>query len=979
VSLADFDREQRLDEVLAGYLAAVKNGTPPSQQELLDQHPDLAPDLVSFFADRDHFARLATPLRHLVAKGEAPAVPHDLGDYALLEEIARGGMGVVYRARQKSLGRVVALKMLLAGPWAEAGDVQRFRAEAEAAASLDHPNIVPIYEVGSHDGHPFLSMRLIEGGSLARAIGLRGQGSGLSRVEQQEAARLLATVAQAVHHAHQRGILHRDLKPANVLLDTTGTPYVTDFGLAKRCTQDTTLTRTGTVVGTPAYMAPEQAAGARGAATVAADVYGLGAILYELLTGQPPFRGSSPLDTLKRVLEEEPARPRALNPRVHKDLETVCLKCLSKEPTKRYAGAAELAEELQRFLQGEPILARPVGPLARAWRWGRRRPLVSSLIAALFVTLTAGLGLTTWQWQRAERHARAVEHQRDRAEDNFRLAHGAVNDLLYFDQELARSPGQQPLRRTMLKVVRAYFRNFLERCGNDPALRVELADAHFNLGRISAVLGPRSEACAAYREALAVYRELHRSAPADVAVQRRLAHVLCNLAIVEDRGAKFALLKHAQERYTEFLAGHPHDRELRSGLGNTLNNLGTIHVRAGRLAEARRCLDRAVEIHEGLMRDDPKEASYPGQLAAAVGNLGTLAGRVGDHAEAVRCFRRVRELWEGLARTAPTDPERQAGFAAACHNLAIALRDVGQRQEAVPYLRQALDLRTRLADANPQVLRFQTDLGASHTSLGILHAQQGAHDDALACYRAARAIHERLVHLDPGSAVFRKDLAASHFNVGVAHGACQRRPDELRAFTKARKLQEELLKADPDNLDYRLDLARTLNNMGYNLWAIRRFDEARPVLQQAIAVLGVAVERAPRVPAYRSQLGMHCELLALVEGDTGHTRAAMSALLRRRALWPDNAAELYRTACAMALVIQRGSKGKESLTPAEQAERRDAAELVLKTLRQAVARGFRDAALLRREPVLQWVREGHDFQVLLAELEAQPRQPQPQP
>ena len=978
MSLPDFDREQLLDEVLAGYLAAVKDGTAPPQQDLLNRHPELASDLVSFFADRDHFARLATPLRSLVIQEDASPPPRDLEDYELLEEIARGGMGVVYRARQKSLGRVVALKMLLAGPLAGAEDVRRFRAEAEAAAGLDHPNIVPIYEVGNHDGRPFLSMKLIEGGKLR--TGIRGQKAGVGRQEQREAARLVATVARAVHHAHQHGILHRDLKPANILLDAEGVPYVSDFGLAKRSTHDGSLTRTGAVLGTPAYMAPEQASGSREAATVAADVYGLGAILYELLTGRPPFKGDSPLDTLKRVLEEEPARPRTLNPEVHRDLETICLKCLCKEPGSRYASAADLAEELQRFLRGEPILARPVGPLGRIWRWGRRRPLVSGLLVALFAALTVGLALTTWQWRRAERHARAVEEQRDRAEENFRLAHGAVNDLFYFDQELARSSGQQSLRRSLLQSGRAYLRSFLERRSHDPALRVELADAQFNLARISTVLGPRSDAQAAYREALAGYRALHESAPADVAVQRRLAHVLCNLAILEERGtAKLALLKEAEERYRDFLRGHPRDRELRSGLGNTLNSLGTVHVTSGRLTDARRCLKQAAELHEGLMHEDPKDSSYPGQLAAAVGNLGTLAGRVGDHAEAVRCFRRVRDLWEGLLRTAPHDPERQAGLAASCHDLAIAMRDAGQRQEAVPYLRQALDLRKRLADANPEVLRFQTDLGASHTALGILYAQQGAQDDALRCYRAARAIHEGLVGRDPGSAVFRKDLAVSHFNVGVVHGACGRRPEELRSFRKARALQEELLKADPDNLDYRIDLARTLNNIGYNLWTTHRLDEARPVLHQAIAILSVAVERAPRVPAYRSQLAMHYDLLAVVEADAGRPRDAVSALHKRRALWPDNAGELYRTACTLALVVQRRSKGKEQFTPAEQAERREHAELVLKLLREAAARGFRDAARLRREPLLQWLHGRDDFRLLLAEVEAQARAPKPKP
>ncbi len=268
--------------------------------------------------------------------------------------------------RQDRLQRVVALKMILAGQLASPEDVQRFYREAQAAGNLDHPNIVPIYEVGQHEGQHYFSMKYVEGGSLAGLV---------PRLVAQprEAARLVALVARAVHHAHQRGILHRDLKPGNVLIDTDGVPHVTDFGLARRVEGDSRMTQTGAIVGTPSYMPPEQARAEKGL-TTAADVYALGAILYECLTGRPPFLGSTPMDTLLKVLEDEPAAPRRLKADIPIDLETICLKCLEKSAIARYPTAQALAEELDRFLKGEPIQARPAGAIRKAVSWARRIP-----------------------------------------------------------------------------------------------------------------------------------------------------------------------------------------------------------------------------------------------------------------------------------------------------------------------------------------------------------------------------------------------------------------------------------------------------------------------------------------------------------------------------------------------------------------------------------------------------------------------------
>jgi len=329
------------------------------------------------------------------------AVPvRDFGDYELLEEIARGGMGVVFKARQKSLNRQVALKMIHGGHLATPKLVERFRYEARAAAKLEHPNIVSVYDVGEQDGQHYFTMRLFAQGTLADAID--GQPSSISRAENESVATLLARVARAVHHAHQRGILHRDLKPSNILLDERGEPHVTDFSLAKLAEEESGLTRGGAVLGTPAYMSPEQAAGKTKELTVATDVYGAGAILYHLLTGRPPFLAESPIEILRQVREDEPVPPRKVRP-VDAELETICLRCLEKAPDQRYASALELAEDLDRFTRHEPIRARPLKPSQRAVRWCRRRPLVAALLVGLAVSLAGGAAGVLWQWGKTRR------------------------------------------------------------------------------------------------------------------------------------------------------------------------------------------------------------------------------------------------------------------------------------------------------------------------------------------------------------------------------------------------------------------------------------------------------------------------------------------------------------------------------------------------------------------------------------------------
>ena len=417
----DEGSKEPVDVVVAACADARRTRRIADCDSLVKQHPEFAADIANFLEDYDQVDSKLAPLRELLgsaaggtgdvptiagsgAAQPAPAVGSSFGDYELLSEIARGGMGVVFQARQRSLNRIVALKMVLA-VGTSTTDSERFLVEARAVARLSHPHIVPIYEVGEQGGRPFFTMEFISGGSLReRTDEFRG--------DQRAMAQLLATVARAVEHAHRRGILHRDLKPGNILLDERREPHVTDFGLAKRLDEESSLTQAGAIVGTPSYMAPEQAQAATDLST-AVDVYGLGAVLYELLTGRPPFKGETALETMMKARSQTPAAPRKMAADIDHDLETICLKCLEKEPQARYASAAALADDLERWLAGKPIHARDVSVRERLVKWSRRQPLLAGAAATLAVACVALLILGVFLWQNAEQRATAVQSLND--------------------------------------------------------------------------------------------------------------------------------------------------------------------------------------------------------------------------------------------------------------------------------------------------------------------------------------------------------------------------------------------------------------------------------------------------------------------------------------------------------------------------------------------------------------------------------------
>jgi WD40 repeat protein/serine/threonine protein kinase len=442
----------------------------------------------------------------LEAEPATAPFPRQFGSYDLLGEIARGGMGVVYKARQTALNRLVALKVIIAGEGSSPDFIKRFRSEAEAVARLDHPNIVPIYEVGECGGQPFFSMKLIEGPALKHAVGSAGK-------DPRCIAHLLATLARAVHYAHQRGIIHRDLKPNNVLIDARVEPHLTDFGLAKLVEADHAITRTIAVLGTPSYMSPEQARGESRTLTTAADVYGLGAILYELLADQPPFAGGTTLETIRQVLDNEPRRPSALNPKTDRDLENVCLKCLEKEATARYGSAEALADDLERWLRNEPIQARRCSRIHRLTKWSRRHPAIASLSTLLALSL--GMTFLMVFWHSAARNRMLEQGRRSLYAARIKLVEKAWQDG-HVSRGRALLDSLKPAADE--EDLRGYEWRYLWRLCRDQSF-FTLFDEQYPVQSVAAAPDGRTLALAGGRPYVSIW---------DVASRRVLARLTCN-------------------------------------------------------------------------------------------------------------------------------------------------------------------------------------------------------------------------------------------------------------------------------------------------------------------------------------------------------------------------------------------------------------------------------------------------------------------
>jgi tetratricopeptide (TPR) repeat protein len=782
----DLASENQLDEILTAYLKSLDDGQTPDRAGLLARYPVLAAELAEFFDEQDRLDRWAEPLRPVARAARLetptaeatvdgiPAAPEPVGsfgEYELLRVLGHGGMGVVYEARHRPLNRVVALKMIPAGRWASETEVQRFRNEAEAVAHLDHPNIVPIYDVGEHDGQPYFAMKLIEGGGLA-PTGVRGQGSGVRDQTPREAARLVAAVARAVHHAHQRGILHRDLKPSNVLLDKDGNPYVTDFGLAKRlrgepgalATGD--LTQSGALVGTPGYVAPEQATGAKGSATVASDVYGLGAILYALLTGGPPFRGEDLLDTLEQVCHREPEPPRKNNPRVDRDLELICLKCLEKDPRRRYPSSETLAEELERYLDGRPLACtRPVGGAERLWRWYRRNAVLASLGAAAAVALVAVAVVSVVASIRLKAANDQERESRDKAVESRKFAVDTVNKYVQrvlTDTEF-RARGLERFRKVLLTDAKELYEQLTRMEGGDPAVEAQRGQAYWALARITEELGSRQDALPLFQRGRAIFEQLHRDHPEDPAHQFALADMLHDLGHLyqltarwDESAEMYRLALPLRQDLADRHAGEPRYQD---GLARTLSQIGSLHFLQGREAEAVKYYEKAFTILERLAAAAPQDPGQQDRLAKVRLNLGLLYRKT-RFAVAEEHFSKALAIRERLARDYPLIPDHADQFAITLLSRGTQYRQTRRFAKAQADYDRALPIRERLADEHPDVPGYRHELARLVHARGMLEVLLRKWREAEASFQEALALSAPVVKENRDVAGYRDELGA---------------------------------------------------------------------------------------------------------------------------------------------------------------------------------------------------------------------------
>lgn len=732
----------------------------------------------------------------------------NFGDYELIEPIAKGGMGIVYKARQRKLNRVVAIKMILDGQFADQSDIDRFYAEAEAAAALSHPNIVAIHEVGEWSGQHFFSMDFIDGESLAHLVHE-------NPLRPRRAAEFVKIIAETVQFAHDNGVVHRDLKPANILLDKRQRPLITDFGLAKQVSSQSQRTIAGSIVGTPSYMPPEQAAGRVDEIGPWSDLYSLGAILYELLTGRPPFRSASPFETIRQVLETEPLSPRLLNENVPKDLETICLKCLQKDRHRRYPSCHELAEELGRFLLGEPIQARPISRLERSWRLVKRNPITSAAIAAAAMFFVAASIISTIAYFRTSAALESESVARIESDRSFREALAAVNDLFTTVSEdtLLNQPGMQPLREQLLKKPLEYYQRFLAQRGGDPRVQDELGSAYYRVGQITEALRSADDALVSYESARKIQQAQVDREPNDPARSEALGNTLNALGTYWVRKRDFA--KAASEygaaaKIRQSLADRdPDNSESQRALANTLMNMGMAEYKQQHWESARERYEQSQKIRAAALAKNPAQPRIAKDSAIANYNLANVDVEEGKSAAAEQHYQQAIAILEQL--TEDKQPgldyfDIESRLAIFCRMLADLLPDE-QAQQRRQYYQKALSRLEPLAAQNPAVAQFQTERAGVYLNLFQLELLAGNADQAQHALERARSSYQSIIERNPDELWVQRDLAVTLRELAKLQDASGHKLEARSSLEDAIQILKKLVAQKPDQPEFAEALA----------------------------------------------------------------------------------------------------------------------------------------------------------------------------